>query len=107
MSIKIFGSSDDTIVINGDINDEISPSAEEILLACSDGTLLSVEYDGNWRIHRVKTGMATYSHVPVEDEEDEDNTRREDNTPKYSDVVTLIMFCPFQWVAAAETVVRR
>ena len=79
--VKIYGSSDDLIEIEGDIVEEFNHmDGEETFLAFSDGTVLSVEYTnaGIWRINRVKEGVASYKKVEATSPDDE-----------YSDCVTL------------------
>jgi len=66
--IKVYGASDDLVVIEGDINEEFSFYSEEEqsrFLAFSDGTLLTVRYDsdGIWRIFRQVQGKAKFSKV--------------------------------------------
>ena len=61
--IKIYGSSDDIIVIEGDIVEEFgcyTSGEEEVerFLAVSDGTLLQVRYDGFWRLNVLRAGNA-------------------------------------------------
>lgn len=66
MTLTIYGASDDLIEIEGDIREEFyAIEAEAHILAFSDGTLLSVEYDqhGIWRIRRLAVGTAVYKHT--------------------------------------------
>lgn len=80
--IKVYGSSDDLIEVEGDVVEEFNPhdSDKADFLAFSDGTVLSIEYtsDGIWRINRVATGTAGYSKVEATDDE-----------KNYTDTVTL------------------
>lgn len=81
--LKIYGSSDDCIEIEGDINDEFyAVNDEPTLLGFSDGTVLEIEYnsDGIWRIAPVYKGSATYNKEFEATNSDSDD---------YSDVVTL------------------
>lgn len=65
-TITIYGASDDLLEIEGDISEEFGCyDIEEGVVAVSDGTLLSVRYDGCWRINRLAVGSATYEHVPA------------------------------------------
>ena len=50
MSTTITGYSDDIIVVEGDIEDELYPKFNDPrgTLFCSDGTILSFEYNGIW-----------------------------------------------------------
>jgi len=85
---KIYGASDDLIEVDGDIREEFYHSEDGVdLLAFSDGTLLSVEYDnsGMWRINRLMDGTSRYT----KDEATAEEGNREDGLPAYSDVVTL------------------
>lgn len=77
--IKIRGSSDDLIEIEGDIDEEFTHYSDETaVLAISDGTLLSVEYDGIWRIAPIHKGSAEMTKHEGTDEDDD-----------YTDIVTL------------------
>lgn len=64
--IKIYGSSDDLIEIEGDFVEEFNfisdDEGEKFYLGFSDGTVLSVNYDsdGIWRINRIMKGSAKY-----------------------------------------------
>lgn len=50
MSTTIMGYSDDIIDVEGDVDDELHPSFThpQGMLVCSDGTVLSFEYNGDW-----------------------------------------------------------
>jgi len=79
--IKIYGASDDLIEIEGDLQEEFScymPEGEKRFLAISDGTLLEVQYDGNWRFHILKRGSGEVIIIPPDESKDE-----------YSDIVTI------------------
>jgi hypothetical protein len=66
MAITVYGSSDDLIEIEGDIEEEFNwyseGPEEERYLAFSDGTLLSVCYDedGIWRLKRLVSGLSNF-----------------------------------------------
>lgn len=78
--IKIYGSSDDLIEIEGDIREEFNTDESISFLGFSDGTLLSIFYsDVFWRIHLVHKGSATYAKTEATDEDTD-----------YSDVVVLV-----------------
>jgi len=66
--INITGSSDDLIVIRGDIREEWARFDQEDgnYLAFSDGTVCYIVYDndGIWRITRTCQGTAKYIHAP-------------------------------------------
>jgi hypothetical protein len=62
--LTITGASDDLIEIDGAIREEFNvypEDDEDLFVAVSDGTLLSVDYDkdGIWRFNAVKLGSAT------------------------------------------------
>jgi hypothetical protein len=56
----VYGHSDDLIEVDGLLYDEIGcygvGDDEPAYLACSDGTLLGVEYDGEWKFSLVRLG---------------------------------------------------
>lgn len=59
--VTICGASDDLIEIDGDLTDEFNPSNDDpSYLAFSDGTVLRVQYDGFWRVVRLRTGTAGF-----------------------------------------------
>jgi hypothetical protein len=65
-TIRITGSSDDLIEIEGDIEEEWGAYGDEQRhIAVSEGTLLSIVYDrdGIWRVNRVVSGTAKYSKI--------------------------------------------
>ncbi len=111
MTTTIYGASDDLIEVEGACSEEFSvynkcenetPAA---YLACSDGTLLKVKYDGQWRFHLMKQGSAAYSKEEATDEAGS----RPDGKPAYSDVVTLdgdVRWVVFTTQAAIEPVGR-
>jgi hypothetical protein len=84
MSITVYGGSDDLVEVEGDIIAEfyaMGPGEYDSILVCSDGTILTIKYDGDgcWRLNRSRTGTAKCEHVPA-DGADEEN---------YSDRITL------------------
>jgi len=82
MSAAVYGASDDLIEVEGQIDEEFNPAADEDgFLAFSDGTLLSIAYTdaGFWRIHVLKGGA---SHATKVEGDDEDTN--------YSDRLTLV-----------------
>jgi hypothetical protein len=90
--ITIYGSSDDLIEIDGDIQEEMNGYSadkddEPCYLAVSDGTLLKVKYDGCWRFTCVKKGSAVM--VNSNDADDDKDGSRPDGKPWYSEIVTL------------------
>lgn len=94
MSVVVYGSSDDLVEIEGEIDQEfyLRPEGddESMILAFSDGTVLHITYDeqGMWRINRLFPGTASYS-------------KREGTDPDgdYSDRVELAGL-PIYWVVA-------
>lgn len=48
--ILVYGSSDDLIEIDGDWQEEFNVYEFPVFLALSDGTLLRVDFDGEWDI---------------------------------------------------------
>lgn len=79
--IVVYGASDDLLEIEGDISEEFGCyDIEAGVLACSDGTLLGVQYDGCWRITTRMAGSAHLAHTPADGE----------NTQNYSDRVELV-----------------
>ena len=85
--IKIYGTSDDLIEIEGSIREEFAlpfalPSEYDgVYVCCSDGTALRISYgeEGVWRLTLVRKGSAEFHKFesPVSDDD------------VYSDVVTL------------------
>lgn len=56
---KVYGASDDLIEIDGDIGEELYfPGSDHAHLACYDGTLLEVTFDGNWKFRCTAAGYA-------------------------------------------------
>lgn len=81
----IYGASDDLIEVEGDIRGEISAYFDEpIFVACSNGTLVRIVYDGTWSISKV-FGDGKNIHSA----EFPGDGHREDGTPKYSDVYQI------------------
>jgi hypothetical protein len=69
--IKVYGSSDDLIEVEGDIEEEFTLSEyDENLLAFSNGVVLRIKYNdsGIWRISPVTGNMVI--HMAPEDDED-------------------------------------
>jgi hypothetical protein len=84
--VTIRGHSDDIIYIEGDFREELyykepktDAKVSRNFLAFGDGTLLSIFYDGEWRINRKKAGSAIYTKVEA----------NEAGGGSYSDIVTL------------------
>jgi hypothetical protein len=92
-TVRVKGSSDDLVVLSGDLEDEFSPrDGEPLLLGFSDGTLLRVCYTnvGMWSITRDVAGSASFDRVPAEGPDG----------PNYSDAVTLRG--DIRWAVAGE-----
>lgn len=58
MSTKIFGHNDDLVEIEGDVRGEINVYDTEVLIICSDGTVLIAEYGkaGIWKLSPLLKG---------------------------------------------------
>lgn len=89
MTTVISGRSDDTIVLEGDLHDEVHPSdfdgRTQAVLQFSDGTVLEVFYPkrpslGVWGISVLRTGTL-FHHI---DESDDDSGKH------YSDVAYFV-----------------
>lgn len=80
--IRVYGSSDDLIEIEGNIREEFYSDDEGNLLAFSDGTVLRIIYsdEGVWRISLVTANSDSECSIEPAPEDDEDN---------YSDVATI------------------
>ena len=75
--IIITGASDDLIEIDGKLNEEFTAyDCEDGLLACSDGTLLNVDFDndGIWRF-TPKVKGSSFVLIEQGDAETEENDR--------------------------------
>jgi len=84
--VIVYGFSDDLIEVEGEINQEFYLGTDEGgYLAFSDGTLLRVDYDGDWNISLKASGKSSYHNEPPAD-----------NGSDYSDIVTLTG--DFKWV---------
>jgi len=57
---KIWGTSDDLIEVDGDVRGEVDCYDDEVLLICSDGTLLGIKYGkmemAIWQINVIQEG---------------------------------------------------
>ena len=59
METVIYGASDDLLEISGKYSEEFGVDfSEKSFVAVSDGTLLEVEYDGEWKIRAKVKGTA-------------------------------------------------
>lgn len=97
-TVTVFGASDDLIEIRGDLGEEEFGcyGDEGGHLAFSDGTLLSVEYNGFWRFHVLHRGTATVTKVEATNEDTD-----------YSDKVTLTSETPITFVLYGKNVLTR
>lgn len=96
-TIIISGVSDDLIEVKGDIRDEIPGNDETpVKLAFSEGTVLSVFYDGDgcWRINRLAQGEAKMEKIEAEGSD----------SNNYSDRVTLTGY--ISWCVAGDFMAR-
>lgn len=90
MKTKIYGCSDDLIEIEGQINDEIECFNHDnpIKFSCSDGTIGTIFYNGEWKIAIVTEGTLIQSVHPTSGEEHE-HTGLAKGCTSYSDVLIL------------------
>lgn len=106
MTLWIHGSSDDLVQIDGAWAEELSCYADdgETRLGISDGTLLSVKYDGDWHFTIARVGAGTnVAYFPVgESCEEEPKSRRD-----YSALVRLDNESGFSWVMRSDEVRMR
>lgn len=67
-TVKIYGASDDLVEIDGTLEEEFSCPRGRAFLSFSDGTILFIEYNniGEWKISRMVSGSAEYSHTTPE-----------------------------------------
>ena len=98
MKTKIYGASDDLVEIDGEFSDEIDcyEKAEKGLsIQCSDGTIGTIKYDGDWIINIEQEGLLFDKLIKSNDEiphEDEDAK----GCTSYSDV--LVMKEGLDWI---------
>lgn len=92
--IKIYGASDDAILVDGAIKAEFpcADTGDGVLLVASNGVVLRIQFETCWRIDLV-TGRDLVQIVPCP-EDDEDN---------YSDVATIPG--DVDWVVCRDTFV--
>lgn len=99
MFTRIYGASDDIIVIDGQISEEVdaySSTDEPFKFKTSEGTKGSITYDGEWKITLTEEGP---DFVKLIEAVGDDNVHTEDDTkniPSYSDV--LILDGDLEWV---------
>lgn len=108
MTLKVYGSSDDLIEIEGDITEEFNiyfsdeyntdDENSSVLLALSNGLVLNIEYNniGLWKISQVWGDSSKTKYVFV---------ATDPNSNNYSDVVLIVD--SIEWVTLAKTDVFR
>jgi len=91
---KIWGTSDDLIEVDGDVRGEVNCYDKEVLLICSDGTLLGIKYGkmemGIWQVNVIQKGALLEKVIQCTSEDDE----------VYSD--TALFHYGLKWVYAAK-----
>jgi len=72
--LHVYGASDDLIELDGYFSEEFSAYCDDSAkwLAFSDGTVLTVRYDGDWRFDVKVKGPLYVETMRVEDNLDED-----------------------------------
>jgi putative component of toxin-antitoxin plasmid stabilization module len=78
-TITIYGASDDLIEVDGDIREEftyLDRGNDGDLLACSDGTILRIEFGEVWRITPVVHGSAALTIAQAPENDDKNYTDR-------------------------------
>jgi hypothetical protein len=97
MKTKIYGSSDDLIEIEGQINEEIGcfDHDKPIKFSCSDGTIGTIFYNGMWKIE-IKTEGTLIQAVHVTSGDEHEHTGLAKGCTPYSDV--LILAEGIEWV---------
>lgn len=83
--VKLFGASDDLVLLEGSIDEELEAYNEEASFSFSDGTLGSIKYDGTWCIEILHKGEEFETLIPSSAEAG----IRSDGTPCYSDVLIM------------------
>lgn len=85
----IYGASDDLLEIDGDFSEEIGVDSDEpFTVGVSDGTLLEVEYDGEWKFRTKKKGSGLKEIIQSVGDEGTHEAPYEKYT-SYSDLVIL------------------
>ena len=99
MFTRIYGASDDIIVIDGQISEEVdaySSTDESFKFKTSKGTEGTITYNGEWKITLTEEGP---DFVKLIQAVGDDNIHTENNTnniPSYSDI--LILDGDLEWV---------
>lgn len=102
MKLYLFGANDDLIEIRGDIKKEWNRLDDKIYIVFSGGTLLSIEYDGEWKIqkHHIDSNADVEVH-PAGSEEALKRSGRD-----YSDVAAIETSNPIIYIALADEVYK-
>lgn len=81
--VKVYGYSDDLVIIEGPVPDEIDCYRKEVKITFEDGTTIKIHYPkrniGVWEINILEKGKAPFNLVSCNDE----------NARTYSDVFTI------------------
>ena len=83
--IKIYGASDDLVIVEGDINGEFSLPYEEddLIIALSSGHLFKISFGYCWKITTLHGRAKMINAIGPDVDE------RRDGTPGYSDVASV------------------
>ena len=97
-SVRIYGTSDDLVELDGDVDEEISSFNQPTYLLFNDGSQIKIEYDPDktacWRIEVVTKGDAAHSEIRKGIDEGES-----DVVPSaYSDLLVLTWDKPLELV---------
>lgn len=99
----IFGASDDLIEIEGHLREEFGgyiSDDEKLYIACSDGTLLSVSYDGEWKFHVDRQGALFEKIIPGVGEDG-----KHSEYPEATSCSDIVVFKEgLTWIAKSETI---
>ncbi len=87
----IYGASDDCLEIRGELYEEFGAyecgENEKEYIACSDGTLLLVVYDGEWKFQTKRVGSLFEKIICSVGEDGEHENFGKINPTSYSDIV--------------------
>jgi len=105
MKTKLYGASDDLIEIEGFAYDEIDcyEHKRPIKFECSDGTIGTIFYNGEWKINVKICGN---KYLRVIDSVGDENRHDEPNAtiPSYSDI--LILDSGIEWIKIKGMVIK-
>lgn len=104
--VVVYGSSDDLVVVSGDMTEEfnVGMSADVhafesgVHIALSNGVLLKVRYDGDWNIDLAAPTMETIKIMSA-------NNHGHAFAPGYSDVAIIQSEDPVSWAVVGDQVV--